>query len=1473
MSPASWTRQRSPQDVGGRSRGWRKEVALGRLRTLAILMTLGAWGAASSAAPPSDAANRPAAPVPPLKYLEAGARLLNEGDYDTAKKYLGAANDYRDQLKDSERIVLDEYLKALAGATAPKDAALTRTTGTPAVSAPEIPPTLASPVAVAAPALVPTAAAAAPVSTGMESRSGSPGTRQEGGWLLNAAREQVRLGNYDDAAAKVARVKAMNIKWGLFDDTPAKVTEAIAKARPKGTSTATAPMARTRVQAKAKLKEARNLLGSNQFEQAETVALEVDSWGMSWGMLEESPKKVADAARALRKRDALRSPNSKDHPSLGVYETLVLEARGALAAGQFDVAETKARQASRMNVVPPLSSDRAETVLHDLAIARTRGTNTPATGKLAEVASVSVEREANALLAKGNREAAAAKFTAAETLRKTEAMVDPAVSLVSAQEAAPTLIAPGAPLALAEPVAPIGLSAPEAPALSDAPIAGGVGDQLLDQAKTLMAGGNFPAAKEAAAKAKASGSGVDAQADDLLAQIGLAEQGGALALYEAALNAMQKGDTGRARALLTEISTAGAGLDDSLNQKVVGLLAKLPAEGGQPGKATATDMPRDSASTLAAQRLNAEVGTKVAEARRLTETDPDKAMTILKETLDAVKAADVEEAIARPMVRRVEVALELAKKDKATFDVKMKDKTYRAGIEAKKLRILEADKAKKEQVKLFMDKAMAAQANGNYAEAEDFAKKAQTIDPTLVEASAMVWKARAQRHYERDLEIKSLKEDGTLAALQDVDAASIQDPEVLVNSIKYPKDFKDLTKKRLDALARSKPVRKSNRTLDIEAKLNRPITVNFNEQPLSEAIDFIASYTGENIILDPKGLNEEGVTRGTPVTMTAKDIKLKSALKFLLAPLGLSYRVEDDLLVITSPTSNREATYVETYSVADLVIPINRSQNDFRAPVMGPNGVPMPNPTDPMSVAGDRKIDMAPLVSLISTAIAPGSWRIQEVGGSADSVTSFGMGGGFGGAAGGLNTPEPVGSITPFILNISLIIRHTSEVHAEVEDLLKQLRKLHDLQVSIEVRFITVSDSFFEEIGVDFDFSIASDVAGKKSTFAVTNPAGALFTPGGNNGTTGGGGNVGGGGGGSGGVGGGIGGGGAGTGGQIGGGGGGTGGVGGGGGGGNVGGGNTAGGGTGGIGGATGGNTGGQIGGGGGGGGGGGAGTAPYLLNPARDFAYGNRQPLVVGRAGPGNTGVTTLTQDLQIPFLQGSSSLISPFNAVANAGATFGIAFLSDLEVYLFLTAAQGDTRSNIVSAPKVTTLNGAPGIINDATTRYYVAALTPIIGVSAVAFQPTPAPLFDGVQLTVTPVVSYDRRYVRLSLAPNFQTFEGFQTFPVPAVAGGVNFAGGGGQITGQIQLPNVVQTQINTTVTVPDGGTVLLGGVKKLREQRLEYGVPVLSKTPMLNRLFRNIGIGRTTESLMLMVSPKIVILEEQEELLGIPATSPN
>ncbi len=684
---------------------------------------------------------------------------------------------------------------------------------------------------------------------------------------------------------------------------------------------------------------------------------------------------------------------------------------------------------------------------------------------------------------------------------------------------------------------------------------------------------------------------------------------------------------------------------------------------------------------------------------------------------------------------------------------------------------------------------------------------------------------------------------------------------------------------------------KSSNELSIEKKLNEPITLNFKEMALGDAISFIQNYTGLNVMLDPKALSDEGLSRDQKVTIQANSIKLKSALKFMLRPLNLTYKPEDDVLLITSQQAYRDKTVMWHYPVADLVVSPNKALagNSNHNSLTTPIGVADPNVMatsngGPVVKENQRVVtesDMMPLINLITNTIAPGSWRVTDSTGKSENA--YGMGGAFGGGGNDADPAQP-GSITPFMLSISLIIRHTAEVHEEVAELLKQLRRLQDLQVSIEVRFITVSDDFFEQIGVDFDFNIQSDAVGKKTTFAAPNPAAALFpfNSNVNGGTTSGGtsttGSTAGGtttgaeprvarrpaarpagrppavelvrvgrGGTAGGAGGISGGGFAGGGGGIGGSG---------------------------IGGGTAGNTGGGTTG--GGTAGGTAGTTggvvqSYLVNPFLDHSLGRKTPIVVGTAAGGQRNFTS---NLGIPLTQGSASQIAPFNGISTAGATFGISFLSDLEMYLFLTAAQGDARNNIVQAPKVTTFNGAQATIINQQQQNYIQSLTPVVGAGAVAFTPQVGTLPDGVQLSVAPVVSADRRYVRLSLAPQFNTVDSLTTLTFPAAAvGGGGFGGQATALNTTIQLPQVTFTTINTTVTVPDGGTVLLGGVKRLREQRLEYGVPVLAKTPLVNRLFRNIGIGRRTDSLMLMVTPRIIILEEEEARLGVQTVNPN
>ena len=188
----------------------------------------------------------------------------------------------------------------------------------------------------------------------------------------------------------------------------------------------------------------------------------------------------------------------------------------------------------------------------------------------------------------------------------------------------------------------------------------------------------------------------------------------------------------------------------------------------------------------------------------------------------------------------------------------------------------------------------------------------------------------------------------------------------------------------------------------------------------------------------------------------------------------------------------------------------------------------------------------------------------------------------------------------------------------------------------------------------------------------------------------------------------------------------------------------------------------------------------------------------------------------------------------------------------------------------------NGQTATINDTAARPFVTSIEPVVADFAVAHRPIIVVLPEGTSLTVQAVVSSDRRYVRLTLQPIFSRigdvdvfeFEGDSTSDTGDIVlddqgneVGRNNAIRTNRAT-RVQLPTFISTSVSTTVNVPDGGTILLGGIKRLSEGRDERGVPMLDKLPYLNRLFKNVGIGRETQSLMLMVTPRIIIQEEEE-----------
>jgi len=254
-----------------------------------------------------------------------------------------------------------------------------------------------------------------------------------------------------------------------------------------------------------------------------------------------------------------------------------------------------------------------------------------------------------------------------------------------------------------------------------------------------------------------------------------------------------------------------------------------------------------------------------------------------------------------------------------------------------------------------------------------------------------------------------------------------------------------------------------------------------------------------------------------------------------------------------------------------------------------------------------------------------------------------------------------------------------------------------------------------------------------------------------------------------------------------------------------------------------------------------------------------------------GKFGVISFTQDSLSGVrptdtgIEGSwAKALAPAVASTITGGYGSI--LDDLQASFLIRATQAHTDSKIINAPKVTVLNGEAAAISVGTEIAYVSdwEIEQTTGVQAgvsgglvlTTANPTVNYTSDGVVLNVRPYISADKKYVLLRIMTSFVQLK--QPIATQFV----------GQATGApqaftVQLPERQIAIVQTGVSVPDGGTLLIGGQKIGGEIEKEEGVPVLNKIPVIGRLFENRSKIRDEKILLILVKPKIIIQDELEK----------
>jgi hypothetical protein len=208
------------------------------------------------------------------------------------------------------------------------------------------------------------------------------------------------------------------------------------------------------------------------------------------------------------------------------------------------------------------------------------------------------------------------------------------------------------------------------------------------------------------------------------------------------------------------------------------------------------------------------------------------------------------------------------------------------------------------------------------------------------------------------------------------------------------------------------------------------------------------------------------------------------------------------------------------------------------------------------------------------------------------------------------------------------------------------------------------------------------------------------------------------------------------------------------------------------------------------------------------------------------------------------------------------GKACLTDKQFARFLEAIQGDQRFSVMQAPKVTLLNGQMGHVDCTDKQFFVTGAEVTQRDGKVVVVPKSEEVATGIRISACPKVSADRRSVNLNLDINLTDLAP----AVPLTPVTVQMKDDQGKpvpFTQYLQQPKLNTLHIDRTLTIPDGGTVLLGGLKKVMEVRTECGPPVLSKIPYLDRMFKNVGYGHEVQNVCVLVTARVIVNEEQEQ----------
>jgi len=188
--------------------------------------------------------------------------------------------------------------------------------------------------------------------------------------------------------------------------------------------------------------------------------------------------------------------------------------------------------------------------------------------------------------------------------------------------------------------------------------------------------------------------------------------------------------------------------------------------------------------------------------------------------------------------------------------------------------------------------------------------------------------------------------------------------------------------------------------------------------------------------------------------------------------------------------------------------------------------------------------------------------------------------------------------------------------------------------------------------------------------------------------------------------------------------------------------------------------------------------------------------------------------------------------------GSQFGQVAVGNFDEDVFeatIRALKQVSDTKILSNPQILVTNNEEAKIHIGDTVPYIISTTSGTGDNAITSEDVRF-VDVGLKLNVTPVIN-DDDYVTMRLRPEIST-----------VVASIESEGGG--------IPQVNKTEVETTVMVKNGHTIVMGGLKRDDKVHTKKGIPVLMDLPYLGKMFSHQADSFTQTEIVILITPHVI-----------------